>query len=196
MSISQSVTDAGMPDMQDQLYKNSSGAGRERKYPIWKKVLFISLAATFSLICGFSRLFLGAHSMDQIIFGWLLGAWLAFTYFAIIRDYVHKHVNDLTTGQTTSSSKVFYLISSSIWLAFQAIVTITFLVDLDKPIKFPNNEKPAPILVPDWDCAQSYDYWSTWAESAFMSAGLGGYFGILYQHKKYGGQLFIQQKID
>ena len=29
-----------------------------------------------------------------------------------------------------------------------------------------------------------------------MSAALGGFFGIIYQHKKYGGQLFIQEKMN
>ena len=36
--------------------------------------------------------------MDQIIFGWLLGAWLALTYFMLVREHVHHHVSELLAG--------------------------------------------------------------------------------------------------
>lgn len=163
---------------------------------MWKKVLYISLAVLYSLVLGTSRFLIGAHSIDQVIFGWLLGAWLAISYFTIIRSYVHVHVNQLTTGHTTSSSKVFYLASTGIWVAVTTIVTITFLVSKNKDIRFPDGSVPAPSYADLWVCAKRYTYWSTWSDSAYISSGLGGYFGILYQHKKYGGQLFIQQKFD
>ena len=35
----------------------------------------------------------------------------------------------------------------------------------------------------------------TWAQSSVVLVGLGGYIGLLVQHQKYGGQLFIQEKI-
>ena len=46
------------------------------------------------------------------------------------------------------------------------------------------------------DCLTKYDYWYTWKESGLLGALLGGYFGLVHQNSKYGGQLFIQQKID
>ena len=36
------------------------------------------VAVTLGLTVGYSRLFLGVHSPDQILYGWLLGVWLAF----------------------------------------------------------------------------------------------------------------------
>ena len=101
--------------------------------------MYISLAVIYSIIVGFCRLFVGAHSMDQIIFGWLLGVWIALTYFTLIREYVHKHIQDLTTGQTTSSNSVYYLISTGIFLAFTTVVTLTFVINMDKHIIFPGD---------------------------------------------------------
>ena len=48
------------------------------------------------------------------------------------------------------------------------------------------------LLYPELDPAckdeiSKFDYWNTWALSSYIAAGIGGYFGILYQHKKYGG---------
>ena len=117
----------------------------------------------------------------------MLGIWLALTYFTLVREHVHRHITDLTTGQANSSNKIYYLISSAVFLAFTMIVTLTFLINKDKPIKFPNGEDPVELHEKQWPCAELFDYWSTWAESAYLSAGLGGYFGILYQNKKYGG---------
>ena len=126
----------------------------------------------------------------------MLGAWLAFTYFTLVRIHVHDHVKSLTTGQTNSSNKIYYLISTGIFLGFTLVVTLTFIINMNKDIRFPGDQQPPGISPKKWTCAQLYDFWNTWAESAYMAAGLGGYFGILYQNKKYGGQLFIQQKID
>ena len=103
--------------------------------------MYITLAVVYSIICGFSRLFLGAHSLDQIIFGWMLGVWLALTYFTLIREHVHKHIQDLMTGQTTSRNSIYYMVSTGIFLAFTMIVAITFLVNMNKDIKFPDGVK-------------------------------------------------------
>jgi len=40
----------------------------------------LAVAVTFGLTVGYSRVFLGMHSMDQVLFGWLLGVWFAFTF--------------------------------------------------------------------------------------------------------------------
>ena len=189
MSISTGTNNELMSN-RDSLYSSSQVAV---KYPLWKKVCYILLAIIYSLIVGVAEFFIADHSMDQIIFGWLLGAWLAVSYFALIREHVHHHVTDLTTGQTTSGNYVYYLLSIGIWLSFMTIATTTFLVNKDKSIEFPNDDVPKNPL---WSCIEKFDYWNTWINTAYMSAGLGGYFGIIHQHKKYGGQLFIQQKID
>ena len=100
----------------------------EKKMPIWKKILYFTLALTFSLTIGITRFIVAAHSIDQIIFGWMLGAWLAISYFMIGREVVHKHVAELITGQTTSSNAIYYTISSIVFIVLMLTLTVTLLV--------------------------------------------------------------------
>jgi len=44
---------------------------------MWNIFLF-GLALTYFSVMGFSRVLLGVHSLNQIIYGWTLGIWIAF----------------------------------------------------------------------------------------------------------------------
>ena len=160
--------------------------------PAWKKTLIISSAVFYSLVTGISRFLIGSHSIDQIVLGWLLGAWIAISYFVIFRKIVHKHVLDLMQGRTTSSSKMFFIISTVIFVLAMIVMTVTLLVVKEKGFKWNTDlEKPG-----DTSSIAEYDLWHTWAKSAITSASLGGYWGMLHQNRRFGGQLFIQQKYD
>ena len=160
--------------------------------PTWKKMLIVGSAVFYSLVCGISKFITGAHTIDQIVLGWLLGAWIAITYFVIFRKIVHKHVLDLMQGRTTSSSKMFFIISTVIFVVAMIVMTVTLLVVKDKGFKWDSSyEKPGDV-----SSIAEYDIWHTWAKSAIISASLGGYWGMLHQNRRFGGQLFIQQKFD
>ena len=118
--------------------------------------IFISFAA------GTSRFIIGAHSLDQIVFGWMLGAWLALTYFALVRDRVHKHVTDLVSGRASSSYKVLIMITSGIWTAFMLTISITFLIMKESKLKT-NGEVVSEMFKDNVDCISKYDYFSTWS---------------------------------
>ena len=153
---------------------SSARSGEIETYPLWKKVLLISGAIFYSFIEGFSRFIIGAHSLDQVIFGWLIGAWLALTFFGLIREHIHRHVTDLISGRTSSSTTIYYLISTGIWLTSMLTITITFLIVKNKDLNLMGQE------LRDSDKAiTSWVYWTTWAESGYTGAVLGGYFGLL-----------------
>jgi membrane-associated phospholipid phosphatase len=46
----------------------------------WARVLTLIVALSFGVSIGWSRFVLGAHSMNQIIFGLLLAVWLATSF--------------------------------------------------------------------------------------------------------------------
>ena len=46
---------------------------------IYFKGIGFALAITFGVTIAYSRMFLGVHSADQVLFGLLLGSWCAFT---------------------------------------------------------------------------------------------------------------------
>lgn len=60
-----------------------------------KKLLLTLLAIATPLLVGFSRLYNGDHSMDQILYGWLLGVWIAFSNHYCLRDAIISHIDNL-----------------------------------------------------------------------------------------------------
>lgn len=68
---------------------------------IYEKAAFFLLSILFSLSIGYSRLWLGVHSLDQILFGYMLGIWIAcFMYFCVKNEMI-THFNKLFGAATT-----------------------------------------------------------------------------------------------
>ena len=55
------------------------------------RVISCIIALTFGFTIGYSRLFLGVHSLNQLIFGWSLGIWLACTLHFIFKDQIMEN---------------------------------------------------------------------------------------------------------
>ena len=70
------------------------------------RVTLFFVALTFGLTIGYSRLFLGVHSLNQLVFGWSLGLWLAFTVHFIFKDKIMENAHALLQGQETRFSKM------------------------------------------------------------------------------------------
>lgn len=66
-------------------------------HPLFK-ALFFAIGVLYTILIGYSRMLLGAHSLDQVLFGWLLGAWLAAALHHIFRRPIMKHANKLLSG--------------------------------------------------------------------------------------------------
>ena len=142
----------------------------------------LSLAIFYSFLMGMGRFLLGAHSINQVMFGWFLGAWLAYTWFSLIRDPVHRHVKDLVVCRTNSSMKIYMLIAIGGWILIQTTTLITFLCVKDKKL----NAVGLPTDSTAQELAQ-WDYWVTFSDTGYIGAVLGAYYGLIYQNKKYGG---------
>ena len=72
------------------------------------------------------------------------------------------------------------------------ILSIVFLIVRNDPLDF--SDKTNMILSKNehqYECLYRLNYWSTWASSGVLSIAYGSYLGLLFQNKKYGGQLFI-----
>lgn len=78
------------------------------KYPwkmSWMRILLLVLAIIFAMSIGWSRFVLGAHSMNQIIFGLLLGAWLALTYHFLLNEPFLNQMKELADGDYFKKGK-------------------------------------------------------------------------------------------
>lgn len=71
---------------------------------IWNSIvlrIFILLAAlAYAFTVAWSRIVLGMHSYNQILFGMLLGAWLALSFHFIGYESLMKHGIDLIENKT------------------------------------------------------------------------------------------------
>ncbi len=60
-------------------------------YSFW---LLISISLTF--LIGFARFYVGVHTINQILYGFSWGFWLAFFFHFVLREKIMLHVNQLT----------------------------------------------------------------------------------------------------
>ena len=79
-------------------YNQLAQAGGGKYFTWYVRIIGFILAVAFGATIGYSRLFLGVHSLNQILFGWLLGVWLAFTMHFIFKDKIMKNARKLLHG--------------------------------------------------------------------------------------------------
>jgi membrane-associated phospholipid phosphatase len=67
---------------------------------------------------SWTRLILGVHSLDQVIFGALMGIWIAFTFEFIVRIRLMRHIMRLNKNRTKKilSLTLLFVIASVICL--------------------------------------------------------------------------------
>lgn len=92
----------------DYVYSNPESSG------LRKTLLFIA-AMCFALAIGYSRLILGVHSVDQIVYGLLIGVWIACTMQFCVRYYYENHVKNLLQNRQRDFTTC--LVASTIFFA-------------------------------------------------------------------------------
>jgi membrane-associated phospholipid phosphatase len=73
-----------------------------RSNPHGKCMQLISIITTLwiGISIAFTRMILGVHSLDQVIFGGLIGVWIAFTFEFILRKPIMSHIRHLNKNRT------------------------------------------------------------------------------------------------
>lgn len=61
----------------------------------WTNRALLALALVYPWCVGYARVVEGMHSYNQILYGFSLGTWLAFSFHFIVRDSVTAHITDL-----------------------------------------------------------------------------------------------------
>ena len=69
----------------------SKGPHRSKVF-YWVTLFF---AIFFCFIIGFARFYEGVHSINQIVYGWTIGFWIAFYMHFCFRDLIIDHVEEL-----------------------------------------------------------------------------------------------------
>ena len=69
----------------------------------YTRTMFFVVAVLFAATVGFSRIVLGVHSINQVIFGLQLGVWLACTSHFCIKDRLFANFDRLVGDPSGSS---------------------------------------------------------------------------------------------
>lgn len=71
----------------------------EYKDKAYSKILYfcmLFLAFALAIVIGFSRIYLNAHTLNQVVYGWTFGFWLAFYFHFCLREPIMKHIEDIS----------------------------------------------------------------------------------------------------
>ena len=88
---------------------------------LWQKIgLAVATVAVF-LTIGYSRLFLGVHSINQVSWGLQLGIWFAFSMHYIVRDQLMASVKRIINGQNEFSITFYAVVCTVAMLVLLAV---------------------------------------------------------------------------
>lgn len=115
-------------------------------------ISFVVLAAS-NLAMGFSRLVLGVHSANQVLYGVLLGLWTVTWCVYFMRSALFKHVEKIANHELTMSDIKYYMVC--VWMinisAYIMQITL-FMYNIEKAhsdIHIENIKKCKPDFT-DW----------------------------------------------
>lgn len=89
--------------------------------PVTKVLLFILVLSAATLV-AFSRLYLGVHSLDQVLYGALLGTWVALTWHFLIMDDLMAHLQALLSGKDKRFARMAIITSVAMLLTYIALI--------------------------------------------------------------------------
>ena len=95
------------------------------------KLVLLALALAFAGSIGYSRLFLGVHSLNQVLYGLSCGLWFAFTAHFLLREPMTGLVSALIDGKQTTPLSRLLLISSGLASLALVVQMINYHVALN-----------------------------------------------------------------
>eukprot|EP00347_Sterkiella_histriomuscorum_P005707 403355575 len=203
--------------MYDCEWSNVSVRGRQIIKREGRLSYWLSLVLLIFLVInvGLSRVALGVHSLNQILYGWSYGLWIALFMFKYVRPGVYKHIRNLeekpngqiNTLQDSLLQRDDNLNRMSMYaqqhdyfgLGMRAII-IYFLIIIFSVVNyhivrtyFQYPQEWLDVIIQKCGHGKTtLDEKTIFTDSAFIKTGLvsaifGAYFGILYDSHYMGG---------
>ena len=97
------------------------------------RLFWLIVALTFAITIAYSRMFLGVHSLNQVIFGAMMGMWSAFTAHFYFKESLDKHIRHLIDATERVSNELWSLFNASFGLLLCSIIiqVITYEIMLN-----------------------------------------------------------------
>lgn len=146
---------------------------------------------TTVLCVGLSRVALGVHSFNQIVYGWSYGVWLAFFLFHYARPPLQVHIKRMLAQRSPLRPYVdyYFQVAVVIWACVTCFQLFNFLV-ARRDFQLPPPQQWLDNMMTK--CGLVFNEHKMFVVPAFVKMGLvsapfGAYFGILYDAAYYGG---------
>ena len=88
-------------------------------------------AVALGVSVGYSRLFLGVHSLNHVIYGGLLGAWIALTMHFVVKTALEAHLSDVLTLKDKRYSFLALVCLASFFLTYSAMILYTNSIEVN-----------------------------------------------------------------
>lgn len=86
--------------------------------------LLLTAAIILTALIGFSRLYLAAHSADQILYGWQWGLWFAFFYYYVFYEFYKYTLNAIFRHE--KKPEQFFLCSVMVFVVCFVVSLIVY----------------------------------------------------------------------
>mmetsp|Transcript_41631 Transcript_41631/g.54835 ORF Transcript_41631/g.54835 Transcript_41631/m.54835 type:complete len:126 (+) Transcript_41631:421-798(+) len=101
----------------------------------WLSIIWGIGTFVMPLLIGYSRLYLGVHSLNQVTFGLQLGAWCALTAHYLIREPLQNFTQRLIDGKEDRNVGVLSIAGSAalVFILFLQTVIFEIMKTVDNP---------------------------------------------------------------
>ena len=93
------------------------------------RLMLLLGSLTFAISIGYSRVILGVHSWNQVLFGWSLGVWLAFTLHFCVKDAIVENAWNLLHGEEVRFGSMVKKCLALMFLAFAIQILDFYILD-------------------------------------------------------------------
>ena len=144
------------------------------------RLFYLIVALTFGITVCYSRMYLGVHSLNQVVFGASMGIYSAFTAHFYLKDPMFKHIQNLIDNEQVQGK-----LAGFFWSSFALLlVSLTIqIINYEVVLEFDNPQSWSDNIIQQCGEDALEDAYQSKSLSDFGSCvGLwGAYWGILTQ---------------
>ena len=145
---------------------------------VYTRVVLLLLALFFTATIGFSRVIMGVHSWNQLLYGWQLGLWLALTLHHVFKKIIMDSLQKLFKGEETNYKGLTIKIGS-IFLIALILEIVNFIVEN-------NHIENEPLWIENIQAKCSHEdldhafQMKSMIDNGAIGLGFGAFLGVIY----------------
>jgi len=132
------------------------------------------------------RLYVGVHSLDQVIYGTMIGLWLGFYFHFAFREHIIKHIHNMLKRGMLGDAKRNAIRAIVLWSLFYIVAYLTFRYWRTE-FKIPRSWHDNMSIQCEEPPKNKRFFRKSLAYLAITSISVGAYYGIQVHSLFFGG---------